>query len=116
MKKDILLNEKGTLTFILINIVIILLSSVLSVFFSDISVIIYVALIPILSVSLGILIQFQNRNVFILSVITNVILGVLMYLTRGFEILVYLIFYITITNLSYLLTAIIRNIMNEFIE
>ena len=64
---------------------------------------------------LGVLIQIKNRNIFILALITLIPLGILMFLGRGLEILVYLVFYMTAIGIAYLITAIIRNMLKEYI-
>ena len=115
MKKRISLEEKGNLTPIIINILVVLLTGAIPIFFSEFSAIIYILLIPILFMLLGVLIQIKNRNIFILALITLIPLGILMFLGRGLEILVYLVFYMTAIGIAYLITAIIRNMLKEYI-
>lgn len=114
MKKRVSLKEKGSLIPIIINILVILLSGVIPIFLSEFSAITYIILIPILFIVLGVLTQIKNRNIFILAIITLIPLGVLMFLGRGLEILVYLVFYMTAVGVAYLITAITRNVLKEY--
>lgn len=115
MKKRVSLEDKGSLLPIIINILVILLSGAIPIFLSEFSAIIYIILAPILFIVLGVLTQIKNRNIFILAIITLIPLGILMFIGRGLEILVYLVFYMTAIGIAYLITAIIRNILKEYV-
>lgn len=114
MSKKILLEEKGSIVPIIINIIIILLSGSIPFFMSKYSAIIYIILLPILFIVLGVLNQIKNRNLFLTSLITFIPLGGIMFISRGAEILVYIVFYMTAIGLSYLISAISRNMLREY--
>lgn len=108
------LNDKGSLILIIINIILLISFSGIAFFVDKLSPIIYIIILPILAIILGVLIQFKNRNIFLVSLIALIPLGVLLVLNRGFDILVYLVFYMTSIGVSYLITAIFRNFIKEF--